>query len=120
MKLPEVQQHTSGFDCGVYAIANLVDFCSKGPFNFKRKTYFTENYMISLLISCLESGHFTPFPQSTTSDADIVKVYTRKMESIFHCGTPDVFENMLGCEAKRGRVSCHKWAHIGCSGVSGD
>jgi hypothetical protein len=27
---------------------------------------------------------------------------------------------MVGCEAKRGRVSCVKWAHIGCSCVSGE
>jgi hypothetical protein len=79
VKLPEVQQQTNGFYCGVYAIANLVEFCSKGSFNFKRKTNFIENYMRSHLISCLESGHFTPFPQSTTSDTDIVKVYTRKI-----------------------------------------
>ena len=112
VKLPEVQQQTNGFDCGVYAIANLVEFCSKGSFNFKRKTNFIENYMRSHLISCLESGHFTPFPQSTSSDTDIVKVYTRKIESSCHCGKPDVFENMVGCEAKRGRVSCYKWAHM--------
>jgi Ulp1 family protease len=54
VKLPEVQQQTNGFDCGVYAIANLVEFCSKGSFNFKRKTNFIENYMRSHLISCLE------------------------------------------------------------------
>ena len=79
VKLPEVQQQTNGFDCGVYAIANLVEFCLKGSFNVKRKTNFIEKYMSSHLISCLESGHFTPFPQSTTSDTDIVKVYTRKI-----------------------------------------
>jgi hypothetical protein len=120
VKLPEVQQQTNGFDCGVYAIANLVEFCLKGSFNVKRKTNFIEKYMSSHLISCLESGHFTPFPQSTTSDTDIVKVYTRKIESSCHYGKPDVFENMVGCEAKRGRVSCVKWAHIGCSCVSGE
>jgi hypothetical protein len=26
IKLPEVQQQTNGYDCGVYALANLVEF----------------------------------------------------------------------------------------------
>jgi hypothetical protein len=32
-----------------------------------------------------------------------------KIESICYCGKPDVFQNMVGCEAKRGRVKCSKW-----------
>ena len=61
-----------------------------------------------------------PFPQSTSSNTEVVKVYTRKIESICYCGKPDVFQNMVGCEAKRGRVKCSKWVHHSCSGVSGD
>lgn len=67
-----------------------------------------------------QEGHFSPFPQSTSSNTEVVKVYTRKIESICYCGKPDVFQNMVGCEAKRGRVKCSKWVHQSCSGVSGD
>ena len=73
--------------------------------------------MRSHLIACLEKGHFSPFPQSTLSNTEVVKVYTRKIESICYCGKPDVFQNMVGCEAKRGRVKCSKWVHQSCSGV---
>ena len=72
--------------------------------------------MRSHLIACLEKCHFSPFPQSTSSNTEVVKVYTRKIESSCYCGKPDVFQNMVGCEAKRGRVKCSKC----CSGVSGD
>ena len=30
---PEVQQQTNGYDCGVYALANLVEFCYNGTYN---------------------------------------------------------------------------------------
>ena len=105
---------------GVYAIANLVEFCHKGTFNYRRKTKFIEKYMRQHLISCLENGHFTPFPQCTTSNTDFVKIHTRKIECSCDCGKPDVFQDMIGCEAKRGRINCNKWVHVGCSGVSND
>jgi hypothetical protein len=72
--------------------------------------------MRSHLIACLEKSHFSPIPQSTSSNTEVVKVYTRKIESICYCGNPDVFQNMVGCEAKRGRVKCSKWVHQSCSG----
>jgi Ulp1 family protease len=30
---PEVQQQTNGYNCGVYALANLVEFCYNGTYN---------------------------------------------------------------------------------------
>jgi hypothetical protein len=76
--------------------------------------------MRSHLIACLEKCHFSPFPQSTSSNTEVVKVYTRKIESSYHCGKLDVFQNMVGCEAKQDRAKCSKWVHQSCSGVSGD
>jgi hypothetical protein len=32
IKLPEVQQQTNGYDCGVHALANLVEFCYSGTY----------------------------------------------------------------------------------------
>jgi hypothetical protein len=115
IKLPEVQQQTNGYDCGVYALANLVEFCYT-----QKHTYYIERYMRSHLIACLEKGHFSPFPQSTSSNIEVVKVYATKIESSCYCGKLDVFQNMVGCEAKRGRVKWRKWVHQRCSGVSGD
>ena len=36
IKLPEVQQQTNGYDCGVYALANLVEFCHSGTYNTQK------------------------------------------------------------------------------------
>ncbi|CAC5387653.1 unnamed protein product [Mytilus coruscus] len=112
VKLPDVQQQTNGYDCGVYAIANMMEYCDKGKFNTQRRTNFIEKYMRPHLISCLEKGHFTPFPQGITSSSDFVRIYARRIESNCQCGKPDVFENMIGCEAKRGRINCAKSGFI--------
>jgi hypothetical protein len=61
--------------------------------------------MRSHLIACPEKGHFSLFQQSTSSHTEVVKVYTRKIESICYCGKPDVFQNMVGCEAKEVELS---------------
>jgi hypothetical protein len=83
--------------------------CVSGTYNTQKHTHYIERYMRSHLIACLEKGHFSPFPQSTSSNTEVVKVYTRKIESICYCGKHDVFQNMVGCEVKRGRVKCSKW-----------
>lgn len=98
----------------------MVEYCHKGKLNTQRRTKFIEKYMRPHLISCLEKGHFTPFPQNTTSSTDFVRIFARRIECSCQCGKPDVFENMIGCEAKRGRISCTKWVHQTCSGVSED
>ncbi|CAG2216428.1 unnamed protein product [Mytilus edulis] len=43
VKLPDAQQQTNGYDCGVYAIANMMEYCDKGKFNTQRRTNFIEN-----------------------------------------------------------------------------
>ncbi|CAG2222012.1 unnamed protein product [Mytilus edulis] len=65
-------------------------------FNTQRRTNFIEKYMRPHLISCLEKGHFTPFPQGITSSSDFVRIYARRIDSNCQCGKPDVFENMIG------------------------
>ncbi|CAC5424992.1 unnamed protein product [Mytilus coruscus] len=113
VKLPDVQQQTNGYDCGVYAIANVVEYCHKEKLNTQRRTKFIEKYMRLHLISCLN-------PQNTTSSTDFVRIFARRIECSCQCGKPYVFENMIGCEAKRGQISCTKWVHQTCSGVSED
>ncbi|VDI70203.1 Hypothetical predicted protein [Mytilus galloprovincialis] len=121
IKLPEVQRQPNGYDCGVYSIANLLEFCfNGGTSNFKNKTAFEPTGMREHLIKCLELGYFSKFPQSLNSCADSVKMHTRKIECSCVCGKPDILENMFGCEGKRGRVTCSKWVHQSCSNVLGD
>ncbi|XP_063408167.1 uncharacterized protein LOC134691530 [Mytilus trossulus] len=119
-QLLDVNTQTNGYDCGVYAIANMMEYCDKGKFNTQRRTNFIEKYMRPHLISCLEKGHFTPIPQGITSSSDFVRIYARRIDSNCQCGKPDVFENMIGCEAKRGRINCAEWVHQTCSGVLED
>lgn len=63
------------YDCGLFAIANLVEFCFNPDNSFQIKTSFKSECMRNHLIECLENGKFTKFPQisSQTSDTAVLK-----------------------------------------------
>jgi Ulp1 family protease len=64
LKILENQQQNNGYDCGLFAIANLVEFCfNDATYNYKNE--FVLNKMRKHLIHCLERGEFSKFPQET-------------------------------------------------------
>ncbi|CAC5363338.1 unnamed protein product [Mytilus coruscus] len=119
VKIPEVQQQSNGNDCGLYDLANLMEFCVNQNVNPRLKIDYDEQSLRTHLVSCLEQGYLIEFPKMLDVSSDIhVKVHQRKIECIYLCGKPDLYEIMIGCEAKR--VTCSKWAHQTCAGVSSD
>jgi hypothetical protein len=60
IKLPEVQQQTNGYDCGVYALANLVEFCYSGTYN-TQKTHTLHWEVYEITSNCMSwEGPFLP------------------------------------------------------------
>ena len=56
-----VDQQTNSIDCGVYAIANAVEFLFEDG---NPESTFNSEEMRQHLIQCLEAGQMTPFPKS--------------------------------------------------------
>ena len=56
-----VDQQTNAVDCGIYAIANAVEFLHEDG---NPEAIFKPEEMRSHLIQCLEAGEMTPFPKS--------------------------------------------------------
>ncbi|CAG2245650.1 unnamed protein product [Mytilus edulis] len=63
IRIPDVQKQQNSIDCGLFAIANALEFCQTG---FKGGTHITyeQKYMREHLIHCLENGKFTHFPKN--------------------------------------------------------
>ena len=55
-----VRQQDNSFDCGVYAIANAIEFVVD---NGNPMANYDIAIMRSHLIQCLKSGEFNPFPK---------------------------------------------------------
>jgi hypothetical protein len=60
VKIPEVQKQTNKIDCGLYAIANAVEFCFTS-FSGGLHIEFNQQLMRDHLIACLEKGKFSVF-----------------------------------------------------------
>ena len=110
--VPSIQQQTNGVDCGLFAIANLVEFCFNG-FNGKEDLEFEIDFMRQHLVQCIENGLFTKFPKKK-------KTKTRKKVSnvVFDifidceaegCHISNVFDDMVACDA-----GCDRWFHNRC------
>jgi hypothetical protein len=101
VKIPEVQKQINKIDCGLYAIANAVEFCFTN-FSGSLHIEFNQQLMQDHLISCLEKGQFSVFPNVKVSKKGMVKCKSSVVESNCEYGKADSIENMVGCDWKSG------------------
>jgi len=104
IKIPEVQKQDNSIACGLFTIANAVEFCNN---SFKRGTRidYDEKYMRDHLIYCLERGFFSQLPKYRIGRAPtILKTKDHLIPINFDCGSPDTIEDMIGCDRENGCV----------------
>ena len=93
IKLPETQKQDNSIDCGLFSLANAVEF--KGGTHIK----FEQKYTREHLVHCLEKGNFSAFPKNHVGFAPKnIKINTYKIEIDCECEKPNAIENMIGCE----------------------
>jgi polycystin 1L2 len=108
INVPTVQKQSPG-NCGMFAIANAVQFCFSRFCGEKQSQYKTKQ-MRQHTIECLENGKFTPFPSNTLSCRRRNKVKKVVINiACRQCHLPDIFDNMVCCD------TCDKWLHNGCT-----
>jgi hypothetical protein len=112
INMPPVQQQRNGIDCGVFAIANMVEYLitKNDPSTYQ---YFDQPAMRDHLVKCFENGIFELFPKARSTP----KINSRPLEYIrkcisLHCvcRLPEVVDNMAAC------TNCSKWYHEACVG----
>ncbi|KAK3108536.1 hypothetical protein FSP39_010086 [Pinctada imbricata] len=113
VKLPAIQQQTNSHDCGLHAIANLVEFCF-GRFIGKRNIMYNTQYLRDHLVYCLERQLIVPFPKIQTK----VKTNKKKLKSVIiqcncRCARPNCMEEMVGCDWPDNE--CQVWRHRSCA-----
>ena len=106
------QQHSSSLDCGVFAIANAVEFCFNGypELEKKNRTWDFDTYVIRQhLLECLINEEFTIFPKIKVSPVAMnVDVFDIKIDCL--CGLANITGSMMvSCD------HCRKWFHQNCS-----
>ena len=113
--LPNVQQQQNSVDCGIFAIAFLVELCANG-FNNLINSTFDVSEMRNHLSVCIENKHFQPFPKTQDN------VKPKRSNPIIYeieadcnsCTLPNIFDDMIGCE----NGDCEFWYHMKCVDIN--
>ena len=109
----KVQQQQNSIDCGVFAIAFMVEFCFSnfiGRDNVNFDTYTMRDH----LIKCIESQQFSPFPKTKPTRTKVLSLkntsvnFSIEKECTARCNLPNLFEDMVCCDR------CSAWYHYGC------
>lgn len=115
VKIPRVQQQPNGIDCGLFAIANVVEFCL-APDSFNTRIVYDVSKMRQHLIECLENGTLSAFPKEKERGRVKLNSITCKVVKIpvwCHCKMPEFIDNMICCENRK----CKTWFHRKCVGL---
>ena len=108
--MPEIQRQTNSLDCGLYAIANMIEFVYNrydGLRQGKLKFNFAEDKMRDHLIKCLENKKMTPFPKSDNKTRKF-KMHSDKIDLYCCCFLPQHYDAMVECE------KCRLWFFQSC------
>lgn len=107
-----VQQQKGVHDCGVFAIAFMVEIC-KATSN-PSSTVFNQKAMRQHLKMCLEKGHLSEFPKAASrKKVQFSKPAVVTEELYCICRMPDFYgDRMMACD------TCIKWFHCKCVQVT--
>ena len=110
------KQITGSGDCGVFAIANAVEFCNSKQIPIHTKYNDNPGVMRNHLASCFESGIINVFPKVNIKYniklPRLKSVSVQIFISCCKCCLADVFDNLVICQG-----SCEKWYHLSCAGL---
>ena len=94
INVPRVQHQENSTCCGVFAIANAVEFCVNNT--WENSINFKKDEMRSHIIKCFEEEEFTPFPSTSTNRRQ--RGYKVHISTTCPCGMPDSMANLVSCK----------------------
>ena len=78
VKIPCVQQQPNSYDCGLFAIANVVEFCF-APDSFNTRVTLISNVENERTLECLENGNMAHFPKEKVRGRCKLNIFTCKV-----------------------------------------
>ena len=108
VKVPEIQQQNNGHDCGLFAIAKLMEFITNQYSGLKDGTLefdFIQNEMRGHLIKCFTQQYMEPFPKQKLKAPKQINVASVNTDMFCCCSMPDVkgIGPWIACDV------CDKW-----------
>ena len=119
VKIPYVQQQNNGHDCGLFAIANMMEFVTnryKGLQQGRLEFNYIQSEMRNHLVQCFQQNYMEPFPKQKLVTPIEIEVINIDIDLFCCCSVPDVkgLGPWIACDV------CDKWYLQKCEGVTGD
>ena len=118
VKIPYIQQQKNGYDCDLFAIANLLEFVANrydglqdGRLGFE----FIQREMQKHLVKCFSQRHIEPFPKRKLTATKMIDVVSVDIDLLCSCSIPDVtgLGPWIACDY------CDNWFLQECEGIDG-
>ena len=116
VKIPHVQQQNNGYDCGLFAIANMMEFVSNrydGLRDGKLVFTFIQHEMRRHLKKCLSQKFMEPFPKRKLKCSKQIAVKSVEIDLLCCCSSPHVkgLGPWIACSV------CDQWYLQKCEGI---
>ena len=107
IKKLSAQQQKGSHDCGMFAIAFMVEVCEG---NDPETVFFSQAKMRAHLQKCFETDLLTPFPRARKS-TNFLRSQSQSITIALYCTCrmPDIYDKqMISCDM------CEEWFHFTC------
>ena len=118
VKIPHVQQQNNSYNCGLFAIANMIKFATNrynGLKDGKLEFMFIQNEMRTHLIKCFNQNYMEPFPKEKMQQIRTIKVSSIDIDLFCCCSVPEV----SGLGPWIAYDTCDQWYLQKCEGING-
>jgi hypothetical protein len=121
VQYPTQQQKPSLGNCGLFAIANALEFCLNNRYK-EAEYHYDEDKMRPHLVSCFQNNRLVQFPHSSrVRQASRLSIKRKRRQKTHEfripincaCALSDAFEDMVMCDSSVVE-SCQKWFHYTC------
>ena len=118
VKIPHVQQQNNSYDCGLFAIANMIEFATNrynGLKDGKLGFMFIQNEMRTHLIKCFNQNYMEAFPKEKMQQIRTIKVSNIDIDLFCCCSVLEVsgLGPWIACH------TCNQWYFQKCEGING-
>ena len=91
--LPFLQQQNNGHGCGLFAIANMLEFVTnryQGLQERKQEFKFVQNEMQKHLVKCFTQKYMEPFPKQKLATLRLIDIKKVDIDLFCCCSVPEV------------------------------
>ena len=115
--IPYIQQQNNGHECGLFAIANMMEFVASRYSGLKEGILQFEFIQSEMrhYVKCFHQKYMEPFPKKKLKTLKVIKIVSIDIDLFCFCSVPDAkgLGSWISCDV------CDQWYLQKCEGING-